>query len=94
MRPLRSWLFVSLPCALPPTWPGPARNGSASGARRRRGRCELTQAFRRLGLGSEVTIVEMAARPPPAADPAAARVIAEAFGAEGIKVHAGTAVTT
>jgi pyruvate/2-oxoglutarate dehydrogenase complex dihydrolipoamide dehydrogenase (E3) component len=44
--------------------------------------CELAQAFRR--LGSEVTVVEMAERLLLKEEPAASRVIAERFAAEGI----------
>lgn len=52
--------------------------------------CELAQAFGR--LGSRVTLIEAAPRLLPAADPAAASVVAQVFAAEGITVHAGSAV--
>jgi pyruvate/2-oxoglutarate dehydrogenase complex dihydrolipoamide dehydrogenase (E3) component len=54
--------------------------------------CELAQAFAR--LGSQVTLIEAAPRLLPAADPAAATVIGEAFTAEGITVRAGSPVKT
>jgi pyruvate/2-oxoglutarate dehydrogenase complex dihydrolipoamide dehydrogenase (E3) component len=54
--------------------------------------CELAQAFAR--LGSQVTLVEAAPRLLPAADPAAAAVIGEAFAAEGITVRTGSPVQT
>jgi pyruvate/2-oxoglutarate dehydrogenase complex dihydrolipoamide dehydrogenase (E3) component len=54
--------------------------------------CELAQAFAR--LGSTVTLVEAAPRLLPAADPAASRVIEEAFRGEGISVRTGVAAAS
>ena len=47
--------------------------------------CELAQAFAR--LGSQVTVIEAAARLLPAADPAASQVIEEVFRAGGISLR-------
>jgi pyruvate/2-oxoglutarate dehydrogenase complex dihydrolipoamide dehydrogenase (E3) component len=52
--------------------------------------CELAQAFRR--LGSQVTVIEAAPRPLPAADPAASWVVGRVFAAEGITVRTGSVV--
>lgn len=54
--------------------------------------CELAQAFAR--LGSQVTLLEAASRLLPAADPAAARVISQAFTTEGVTVRTGSPVET
>jgi pyruvate/2-oxoglutarate dehydrogenase complex dihydrolipoamide dehydrogenase (E3) component len=53
--------------------------------------CELAQAFRR--LGSEVTLVEAAARLLPLADAEAAEALAGVFQDEGISLHLGQPVT-
>ena len=49
--------------------------------------CELAQAFSR--LGSQVTVIEVAPRLLPAADPAVSHLIEEVFHAEGIGVRTG-----
>ena len=54
--------------------------------------CELAQAFAR--LGSTVTLVEAAPRLLPAADPAASRVVEEAFRGAGISVRTGVAAAS
>ena len=54
--------------------------------------CELAQAFAR--LGSQVTIIEAAARLLPAADPAASEVVERVFRAEGISVRTGVAAAS
>jgi pyruvate/2-oxoglutarate dehydrogenase complex dihydrolipoamide dehydrogenase (E3) component len=54
--------------------------------------CELAQAFAR--LGSQVTVVEAAARLLPAADPAASQVIEEVFRAGGISLRTGAAIAS
>lgn len=50
--------------------------------------CELAQSFRR--LGSEVTIVEAAARLLPREDQQAAELVAQSLEDEGIVIHTGT----
>jgi len=52
--------------------------------------CELAQAFARFGVG--VTVVEMADRLLAAEEPEASRLVADAFGAEGIQVRTGVQV--
>jgi pyruvate/2-oxoglutarate dehydrogenase complex dihydrolipoamide dehydrogenase (E3) component len=52
--------------------------------------CELSQAFRR--LGSEVTIIEMGSQFLAREDPDAARLLADAFVREGIRVRLNTAL--
>lgn len=54
--------------------------------------CELAQAFSR--LGSQVTVIEAAARLLPAADPAVSHLIEEVFRAEGISVRTGVAAAS
>ena len=54
--------------------------------------CELAQAFAR--LGSQVTVIEAAARLLPAADPAASQVIEEVFRAGGISLRTAVAAAT
>ncbi len=54
--------------------------------------CELAQAFAR--LDSKVTLVEVAPRLLPAADPAASEIIEEVFRAEGISVCTGVAAAS
>src|SRR5262249_60911599 len=54
--------------------------------------CELAQAFSR--LGSQVTVIEAAARLLPAADPAVSQLIEEVFRAEGISVRTGVAAAS
>src|SRR5579859_657624 len=54
--------------------------------------CELAQAFAR--LGSQVTVIEAAARLLPAADPAASQVIEEVFRAVGISLRTAVAAAT
>jgi pyruvate/2-oxoglutarate dehydrogenase complex dihydrolipoamide dehydrogenase (E3) component len=54
--------------------------------------CELAQAFAR--LGSQVTIIEAAARLLPAADPAASQVIEEVFRAGGISLRTAVAAAS
>jgi len=53
--------------------------------------CELAQAFRR--LGSDVTVVDMAAQFLPREDSDLAAVVAEALAAEGVRHHLGASVT-
>jgi pyruvate/2-oxoglutarate dehydrogenase complex dihydrolipoamide dehydrogenase (E3) component len=52
--------------------------------------CELAQAFAR--LGSQVTVIEAAARLLPGADPEASAVLGEVFAAEAIAVRTGVTV--
>jgi pyruvate/2-oxoglutarate dehydrogenase complex dihydrolipoamide dehydrogenase (E3) component len=54
--------------------------------------CELAQAFAR--FGSQVTVIEAAARLLPTADPEASQVVAEVFGTEGITMRIGAAAAT
>jgi pyruvate/2-oxoglutarate dehydrogenase complex dihydrolipoamide dehydrogenase (E3) component len=53
--------------------------------------CELAQAFAR--LGTEVTLVEQADRLLPCEPAAAGAAVAEALGADGVRVRTGAAVT-
>jgi pyruvate/2-oxoglutarate dehydrogenase complex dihydrolipoamide dehydrogenase (E3) component len=52
--------------------------------------CELAQAFHQ--LGSEVTVLEAAPRLLPAADPAASKLLAKVFAAQGITVRTAAQV--